>query len=120
MRFQVLDADGVAAALAAERRPFLLDVRGAEEFEKGHLPGAHHVPVHELARRARDLPASKVARVIVVGEPGRRGESAAAWLALMGWSDVALLDGGFPAWRGPVETGPPPPPAPRGPELRTL
>lgn len=120
MRFQAIDADGLVAALAGERRPFVLDVRSAAEYEKGHVPGAHNVPVHEMGRRMRELPASKIARVIVVGEPGRRSESAAAWLVLMGWADVTLLDGGFASWRGDVETGPPPPPPPRGPELRIL
>lgn len=99
----------------------VLDVRDRASYEAGHVPGARNVPVHELARRPADLPRSRVARVIVVGDPGRRAEAALRFLALTGYADVALLDGGFPAWRGPVETGPePPPPPPAGPLLRVI
>ncbi len=104
-RFQTLDGPGLAAALAGERAPFVLDVRLPEAFAAGHIPGSRNVPVHEMARRPRDLPASKVARVIVIAEPGKRGEAAASFLVLMGWADVALLDGGMYAWKGPVEKG---------------
>ena len=35
----------------------LLDVRPAEEFALGHLPGALNIPAEELERRLGDLPA---------------------------------------------------------------
>lgn len=120
MRFEVLDADGLDAALRAERRPFVLDVRPPAEFEAGHVPGAHNVPVHDLGRRQSELPSSKVTRVLVIGEPGRRSQAAATWLVLMGYGDVALVGDGMAAWRGAIETGPPKPPDRWRPELRVL
>jgi len=120
VRFQILDAAGFDAALAGDRRPFVLDVRSPAEYLAGHVPSSHNVPVHEMGRRPRDLPGSKIARIVVIGEPGRRSEAAANWLALMGYADVAVLDGGFAAWKGEIETGEPPPPPPRGPELRVV
>ncbi|MGH2557941.1 MAG: ArsR/SmtB family transcription factor, partial [Thermomicrobiales bacterium] len=34
----------------------VLDVRPAEEYRAGHIPGAHSIPVAELARRLDELP----------------------------------------------------------------
>ena len=33
----------------------LLDVREPAEYEHGHLPGARHIPLGQLADRAREL-----------------------------------------------------------------
>lgn len=120
MRYQLLDAAAVARELAGERRPFVLDVRPLAEYERGHLPGSHNVPVHDMGRRRQDLPHVKIARIILIGEPGRRTDAAGNWLALMGYPDVAVLEGGIAAWPGELETGPPPAPPPRGPELRVI
>lgn len=37
----------------------VLDVRPAPEFASGHLPGAIHIPVEELAHRLNELPADR-------------------------------------------------------------
>ena len=120
MRFQPLDADGLAAELAAERRPVVLDVRSAEAYERGHVPHARNVPVHDLGRRMKELPSSKVARIVVIGEPGRRSEAVAAFLALMGYVDVALVTEGIAGYGGELEMGPWKPAPARGPELRVI
>lgn len=121
MRFTRLTSEELAAALAATPPPFVLDTRAAAEFEAGHIPGARNVPVHELARRPRDLPSSRIVRIVLVADPGKRGEAAAAFLALQGHTDVALVEGGIAAHRGPLETGPSRrPPGAAGPELRVL
>jgi rhodanese-related sulfurtransferase len=120
MRCQTLDADSLARELAGAPRPFVLDVRPVSEFEAGHIPGARSLPVHEMARRSRELPSSRVARIVLIGEPGRRTTAAANWLALMGFVDVAVPLEGLAAYAGPLETGPAPPPPPAGPELRVI
>ena len=84
---------------------WVLDTRPAEAFEEGHVPGSLHCPVHDLSRRERELP-SKGETVVVVGEAGSRGRASAVFLYLAWFAGVVLLEGGFPAWRGPVEKGP--------------
>jgi rhodanese-related sulfurtransferase len=37
----------------------LLDVRSAEQFEAGHLPGAVNIPIDELRRRLKEIPPSQ-------------------------------------------------------------
>ena len=83
----------------------LLDVRSRQEYEKGHVPGSLHCPVHDLSRRVGELP-PRVSTVLVIGDPGRRSQGAAVFLLLAGFSGVAVLEGGWPAWDGPAETGP--------------
>ena len=120
MRCQSLDADGLDAELAAERRPVVIDLRSPAAFEAGHVPGARNIPGHELGRRLSELPKSKVARILLIGEPGRRSEAGATFLALMGYVDVALVAGGMAAYRGAPETGPAKSRPPQGPELRII
>jgi rhodanese-related sulfurtransferase len=84
---------------------WLLDTRPRAEFEAGHLPGSLHCPVHELSKRERELP-PRAQTVVVVGEAGTRGRAGAVFLHLAGFASVLLLEGGWPAWKGPVETGP--------------
>ncbi len=114
MHYHGVEPAELAAALSATPPPFVIDVRDVAAFTQGHIPGSHHMRAHELANRRRELPPSKVRRIVVVGEPGRRAAAAANWLVLMGYSDVGLLDRGLGSYPGPLETGAPPePPAPR-------
>ena len=76
--------------------------------------------MYELSKRPKDLPASKVARVLVFADTPRRGEAAANFLWMVGYVDIAVVEGGVAAWRGELETGPPPPPRAAGPELRIV
>ncbi len=119
-RFEKLTPDEFAAALAAAPRPFLLDVRSEDEFLAGRVPGSRSIRVHELATRRNELPHVKIARILVVGDTEKRAQAAATFLALVGYADVAVLAGGFAAWTGAVESGPPPPEKPRGPQLRVI
>ena len=89
-------------------RLVLLDTRDLAAFEEAHVPGSFHCPVHELSKRARELPPHG-GTVVVVGEAGRRGAAGAVFLVLAGYGSVLLLEGGFAAWGGPVEAGPPRP-----------
>lgn len=51
----VITAEELAHALAAETPPLVVDVRSLEEYQAGHLPGAIHIPMEELAARAATL-----------------------------------------------------------------
>ena len=72
----------------------VLDVREPVEWHHGHIEGATHVPLMELATRHDEVP---VGRVVVVCKVGARSARATAYLAQQGL-DVANLDGGMVEW----------------------
>ena len=49
--YNTIKADDLLVELAEDTPPFLLDVRSAEEVtEQGHIEGATHIPLNELAQ----------------------------------------------------------------------
>ncbi len=95
----------VAADEAASGNAVLVDVRQAAEWEHGHMDGAVAAPRGLLEffadpaspRHKPELDPGK--RMIMVCASGARAALAAATLLDMGYTDVALLDGGFTAWQ---------------------
>lgn len=79
------------AEATAERARAWLDVRDEPAFARGHVPGAGHVPAHELEPRRAELP-PRDSGVLVLADSGAEAEAAAAALSGMGYADVAWLD----------------------------
>jgi rhodanese-related sulfurtransferase len=75
----------------------LVDVRSREEYRMGHLPGAVNIPLDQLARRVKELPAGKP--VVVVCATGNRSMSGSRIVAgAGGYPKVYNLKGGTMAW----------------------
>ena len=74
----------------------LLDVREQDEWDAGHAPHAHHIPMYDIQQRLAEVPT--VGDVVVVCRVGGRSAQVAAYLAAQGWENVANLDGGMLAW----------------------
>jgi len=76
----------------------LLDVREKDAFERGHLPGARHLPRGQLELRVdKELPDPN-ARILTYCQLGRISTLAAATLRTMGFQRAVALDGGYDAW----------------------
>ena len=73
----------------------VLDVRQTAEFTTGHLPGAAHVELGDLADRAADLRGRPV--VVMCGH-GERAMTGASLLERAGVTGVAVLAGGPEDW----------------------
>ena len=91
----------------AARTPLVLDVRGAADFARGHIPGARHLALAQLAQQTEQLPKDwPIVTYCNMHHPGQsRGERAASLLSAAGLQAMALA-GGFPAWEAaglPVE-----------------
>lgn len=56
-----INTDDLRRTIASERvnTYTLLDVRTPKEYARGHLPGARHIPVAELADRLDELDPNK-------------------------------------------------------------
>jgi rhodanese-related sulfurtransferase len=75
---------------------YLLDVREPDEWEAGHAPDAHHVPMMEIPARMGELPTD--AEVVVVCRSGGRSGQVVSYLTGNGWDNVRNLDGGMQSW----------------------
>jgi len=110
---RLISAQEFREAHIGARPPFVLDLREPDGFALGRIPGSVNVPVHDLGRRRRDLPASTIERILLVGDDRHRTLAGARFLDLMGFADIAVLDGGIAAWDRPLERDDPrDPPAP--------
>lgn len=86
-----------AERIQANRGVFLLDVRTEKEWRQGHIKGAHHIPLHELARRSNELDKHKNKEIICYCQTGNRSISAALRLKRFGFS-TASMKGGIADW----------------------
>ena len=114
---------------ALRERPLVLDARDPAAFRAGHLPGSRPVDWRDGAEARpgllgallgdpsrwgrlrpvsaglqdylRSLGLQAERTVLVVGDPAGWGEEGRVAWSLLAWGarEVALLDGGFPAWR---------------------
>jgi hydroxyacylglutathione hydrolase len=81
---------------SAPHEVILLDVRTRVEWDAGHVPGARHVPLPELAARVDELRDGRP--VLVHCQGGSRSTVAASVLGAAGIGDVADVTGGYSAW----------------------
>ena len=142
----LVSAGDLARELASAEPPVLLDVRwalgdphGHQHYLDGHIPGAvyvdldtelaappvptegrHPLPgIEALQAAARRWGIREGSSVVVYDNSGNTAAARAWWLLRWaGLTDVRLLDGGLGAWRGELETGPGPEPAPGDVELK--
>ena len=88
----------------------VFDVRSAEAFEAGHVPGSRHLPASHALRWVPQR-AHTQELVVLIDEEGARGGEArhvAHELVHHWFRRLRFLEGGFRAWKGadlPVETG---------------
>jgi glyoxylase-like metal-dependent hydrolase (beta-lactamase superfamily II)/rhodanese-related sulfurtransferase len=88
----------------------ILDVREADAYAAGHVPGAIHVPRGQLELRADSVFPDPGVRILAYCEFGKISTIATATLRSMGFQGAIALDGGIRAWREaghPIETGAP-------------
>lgn len=98
-------ASVIEVAAALSRGDAVIDVRTADEFASGHIPGARLMPLFAVPLRLSELDMRR--DVFVVCESGARGQQASQYLDARGYT-VRNLDGGMSAWRAggmPVRSG---------------
>ncbi|MGA2804486.1 MAG: molybdopterin-synthase adenylyltransferase MoeB [Acidimicrobiales bacterium] len=88
-----------SAAQAASDQALFLDVREADEYAQGALPGALHLPRGLLEPQVEGRVPDKDRKIIVYCAGGTRSALAAQALGQLGYSDVASMAGGFNKWK---------------------
>ncbi|WP_282056217.1 FAD-dependent oxidoreductase [Maribacter luteus] len=78
---------------------FLLDVRGADEYEQTRLGlGETLIPLGALRTRIGEMPEDKNKEIITYCKISLRGYEAAVLLKAHGYTNVKVLEGGITAW----------------------
>ncbi len=75
---------------------YILDVREFDEWEAGHTPGAHHVPMMTIPAHIADVPTDE--QVGVLCRHGNRSAQVVGFLASRGLNNLVNLDGGITEW----------------------
>jgi NADPH-dependent 2,4-dienoyl-CoA reductase/sulfur reductase-like enzyme/rhodanese-related sulfurtransferase len=101
--------DGISASqlkrkLDAGEKPFILDVRGLDEYETLRLGvGETVIPLGMLRKQLDKLPKNKSAEIITYCKISLRGYEASCCLRALGYTNVKVLEGGIAAWPFPRE-----------------
>ena len=88
-------------------QPYVLDVREPQEFDLGHVEGAHNIPLHSLRGKMDELPRDR--EILVYCAVGQRSYYASRALRLNGFP-AKNISGGIANYR--AESGEPPPQKP--------
>jgi rhodanese-related sulfurtransferase len=77
----------------------LLDVREAEEYMQGHVPGSTLIPLGQLERRLQEINGYKGKPVALICRSGNRSAQAQKLLEKAGFSATVNVEGGMIAWQ---------------------
>jgi molybdopterin/thiamine biosynthesis adenylyltransferase len=83
----------------ADDGAIVLDVREADEFEQGAVPGSVFIPRGTMESAVENRITDKDATVLVLCAGGVRSAFAAESLQLLGYTDVVSVAGGFNKWK---------------------
>lgn len=88
------------AEVAIQQADVLIDVREADEYAAGHLPGAVLLPRGLLEFKLSGTPtlASRDLQVVLYCKTSGRAALAAQTMHSMGYLNVQSIAGGFDAW----------------------
>jgi len=106
-----MTAQEVHDYLNAGHDPVLLDVRGRDEWERGHLKGSVHIPRGEMEARVEEAVPEKSREVVIICAGGVRSLLAGESLRALGYENVISMEGGYGDWEDahlPADVPPPP------------
>jgi hydroxyacylglutathione hydrolase len=93
-----ITARELAGQIEAGADLHVLDVRGDEEFDEGHIADADHIMAGHLPARLHQVP-NGGGKVAIVCRSGYRSTVAASVLERAGFTGVMNVAGGMNAWR---------------------
>lgn len=90
----------VDATHAIQDADLLLDVREADEYTSGHIPGAIHIPRGLLEFKLSNDPnlSSRGLKIVLYCKNSGRAALASKSLHEMGYVNIQSIAGGFDAW----------------------
>ncbi|AOM83406.1 rhodanese-like domain-containing protein [Salisediminibacterium beveridgei] len=81
----------------------VIDVREPEEFNAGHIPDIHLLPMQEIPEMIEGFDPEK--EYIFICRSGNRSQNVAMYLKQHGLSNITNVEGGMMFWDGDVNRG---------------
>jgi rhodanese-related sulfurtransferase len=82
--------------LASDTESYLLDLRPADHFARGHVERSVNIDLEVLHESVERLPRDR--RIVLIDHKGKLTLTTGRFLASQGLTDISRLDGGFNAW----------------------
>lgn len=89
--------------MQTEEKYVILDVRTAQEFASGHIPGAALLPNETIGTEDIPLLPDQDQLILVYCRSGNRSKQAAEKLAQLGYTNIVEF-GGINSWTGEIVT----------------
>ncbi len=80
-------------------RPVVLDLRAAEAYANGHIPGSIRAPLRALPKLIKEILPDKKRRIVCVCQGSVQSAYAVAFLYERGYRNAYNLSGGFSRWQ---------------------
>ncbi|WP_059103950.1 rhodanese-like domain-containing protein [Shouchella shacheensis] len=94
-----IGTEELKAILASKgEEPIVVDVRGVDEYENGHIPGIPLLPMDTIPSQVDDM--DKTKSYVFICRSGKRSQNVAKYLQEQGFTSVRNYDGGMLAWDG--------------------
>ena len=77
---------------------YFIDVRTAEEYDSGNIPGFRWFPGGQCVQRSDDVAVVKNAPIVFCCDGKARATLTASWYRQLGYEEVYALEGGTTAW----------------------
>ena len=101
--YRQISIDEAVTMMREETGYIILDVRRADEFAEGHIPGAINVANESIGTdEVPELP-DKDQLILVYCRSGRRSKEAAEKLVKLGYTNIVEF-GGILDWKGEIVT----------------
>ena len=88
--------------MQTEKNYIILDVRRADEFAEGHIPGAINVANEDIGTQEITKLPDKSQLILVYCRSGRRSKEASEKLVKLGYTNIVEF-GGILDWTGEIE-----------------
>lgn len=101
--YTTITMDEAAKVFATKGDYIILDVRTADEYKDGHIPGAVNLANEDINENTvKSVLPQKEQRIYVYCRSGRRSQQAAEKLVAMKYTNVVNI-GGITSWKGAIE-----------------
>jgi molybdopterin/thiamine biosynthesis adenylyltransferase/rhodanese-related sulfurtransferase len=94
-----IDSPALAAALASDSPPVVVDVREQNEWDEGHIPHALYLGRGHLEARIERAAPDRETPIVLYCAAGNRSALAAKTLHELGYENVSSLAPGYTGWK---------------------